>query len=105
MYRIPYDRGHLAFDLPAGMRGTLVESHPAEPFTDVEGAIGDALAQPVDSPPVGHLVKPGDTVCVVFTDITRTSPDWLLVPPILRELEEAGVRDEDITLLCAISGF
>jgi nickel-dependent lactate racemase len=41
-------------------------------------------------------------VCIVFTDITRSSPDNLLVAPILAELEAAGVRDEDITLLCGI---
>jgi len=38
----------------------------------------------------------------VFTDITRASPDHLLVPALLGELEKAGVRDEDITLLCGI---
>jgi nickel-dependent lactate racemase len=38
----------------------------------------------------------------VFTDITRSSPDHLLVPALLRELEKAGIRDEDITLLCGI---
>ncbi len=41
-------------------------------------------------------------MCIVFTDITRASPDHLLVPPLLAELELAGVRDEDITLLCGI---
>jgi nickel-dependent lactate racemase len=48
------------------------------------------------------LAAAGDTVCIAFTDITRASPDHLLVPPVLAELESAGVRDEDITLLCGI---
>ena len=38
----------------------------------------------------------------VFTDITRASPDHLLVRALLNELEIAGVRDEDVTLLCGI---
>jgi nickel-dependent lactate racemase len=38
----------------------------------------------------------------VFTDITRATPDHLLVPALLAELEKAGVRDENITLLCGI---
>ncbi|HID64418.1 MAG TPA: nickel-dependent lactate racemase, partial [Anaerolineae bacterium] len=50
----------------------------------------------------GELAKPGDAVCIVFTDITRASPDYLLVPPLLAELEAAGVHDEDIALLCGI---
>jgi nickel-dependent lactate racemase len=48
------------------------------------------------------LARPGDKVCIVFTDITRASPDYVLVPPVLAELEAAGIHDEDITLLCGI---
>jgi nickel-dependent lactate racemase len=84
------------------MRGTLVTSSPAQPLPDAEQAIAAALAHPVASPPLRELARPGDRVCVVFTDITRASPDHLLVPAILRELETAGVRDRDITLLCGI---
>ena len=32
------------------------------------------------------------TVCIVFTDVTRSSPDQLLVSGLLRELEAAGLR-------------
>jgi lactate racemase len=102
MYRVPYGKTFLEFDLPQGMRGTLAVSRTAEPLTDVEGAIAQALAHPISSPPLREIAHPGTQVCIVFTDITRACPDWLLVPPILRELELAGVRDEDITLLCGI---
>jgi nickel-dependent lactate racemase len=48
------------------------------------------------------MVRKGDTVCIIFTDITRFCPEHLIVPVILRELEKAGVHDRDITLLCGI---
>jgi nickel-dependent lactate racemase len=48
------------------------------------------------------LARPGATACIVFTDITRASPDHLLVPALLAELAAAGVREQDITLLCGI---
>jgi nickel-dependent lactate racemase len=102
MYTVPYSKETLTFELPKGMTGTLVESKRVPPLEDVEKAIGGALTEPVDSPHLRELAKPGDTVCVVFTDITRASPDYLLVPPLLAELDAAGVRDEDITLLCGI---
>ncbi len=101
-YRIPYSKTELEFDLPPGMGATVLESKPAPPLPDVETAIADALAQPIGAPPLRELARPGDRVCIVFTDITRASPDHLLVPALLRELETAGVRDEDITLLCGI---
>ena len=64
--------------------------------------MAEAVASPTNSPPLRDLAGPGDKVCIVFTDITRASPDHLLVLPVLAELEAAGVRDEDITLLCGI---
>ncbi len=102
MFTVPFDRGELAFDLPSGWRGTVVESKSVPPIADVPAAVATALANPTNSPPLREMAGPGDTVCIVFTDVTRASPDRLLVPPILAELEAAGVRDEDVTLLCGI---
>ena len=102
MYRIPFDRGELMFDLPPGWQGTIIESKPVPPVKEVPAAVAKALANPTNSPPLRDLASPGDSVCIAFTDITRSSPDYLLVPPVLAELEAAGVYDEDITLLCGI---
>ena len=102
MYRIPYGRTEIEFDLPPGMRGTVVVSQPVKPLVNVEKAIAEALAHPVASPPLREMARRGDRVCIVFTDITRASPDHLLVPALLRELEATGVGDKDITLLCGI---
>ena len=102
MYTVPFDKGELAFELPPGWRGTLVQSKTVPPIGDVPAQVTRALENPVQSPPLRALAKPGDKVCIVFTDVTRSSPDALLVPPILAELEAAGVCDGDITLLCGI---
>jgi nickel-dependent lactate racemase len=102
LYRIPFGKSYLDFELPAKMRGTYVKSRSMEPLADLEEAIAEALANPINSPPLSNMAKPGHTVCIVFTDITRDSPDHLLVPALLAELQMAGVRDKDITLLCGI---
>lgn len=101
-YHVPYSKSTLEFTLPPGMRGTVVESKKTAPIADVGEAIAAALAHPIGSPPLRDLARPGDRACIVFTDITRASPDQLLVPALLRELEAAGVRDADVTLLCGI---
>lgn len=102
MYTVPYSKESLTFELPKGMTGTLVESKRVPPIEDMEKAVTETLAEPINSPRLRELAKPGNTVCIVFTDITRASPDYLLVPPLLAELEVAGVRHEDVTLLCGI---
>jgi lactate racemase len=101
-YHIPYSRTSLEFSLPPQMRADIAVSQAVPPLTDLASAIQSALDQPVGSLSLRQMAKPGQRACVVFTDITRASPDHLLVPPLLRELEAAGVRDEDITLLCGI---
>jgi len=102
IYQIPYGKSTLEFKLPPGMRASVAVSKSAEPLQDVSAAIQDALNHPVGTPPLREIAKAGDRVCIVFTDITRASPDQQLVPALLRELEMARVRDKDITLLCGI---
>ncbi len=101
-YQAPYSRGTLEFSLPPGLKADVAVSRPVPPVADVGAALVEALARPVGSPPLRELARPGQRACIVFTDITRASPDGLLVPALLKELEAAGVRDEDITLLCGI---
>jgi lactate racemase len=102
MYRVPFGKETIEFTIPSGMRVSQAVSKQAPPLADAEAAVTKALAHPVGSLPLRELAQPGNKVCIVFTDITRSCPDHLLVPPILSELEKAGVRDEDVTLLCGI---
>jgi len=102
LYQIPYSKTSLDFNLLPDMHATVVVSQPAQPLTDVPGSISDALSHPIGTLPLRELAKAGDRVCIVFTDITRASPDHQLVPALLHELETAGVQDKDITLLCGI---
>jgi nickel-dependent lactate racemase len=101
-FRIPYSKSTIDFNLPVSMQATLAVSRPVEPIKDVSDAIQTALAHPISSVPLHELARAGQRVCIVFTDITRASPDHLLVPALLAELEKAGVHDKDITLLCGI---
>jgi len=100
VHRVPYSKSSLEFSLSPGMRVNVAESRIVDPVADPGRAIRDALAQPIGSPLLRELARPGDRVCIVFTDSTRSCPDHLLVPALLAELEEAGVKDENITLLC-----
>jgi lactate racemase len=84
------------------MTARVAISKSAEAIGDAPAAIRKALNDPVGACPLREQAKKGDRVCIVFTDITRSSPDHLLVPELLRELAMAGVPDANITLLCGI---
>jgi lactate racemase len=100
LYRVPYSKSFLEFSLPSMMEADIAVSRQMEYLKDIPKAIQDALTHPIGSLPLRELAKPGERVCIVFTDSTRASPDHLLVPALLDELEKAGIRDVDITLLC-----
>lgn len=61
-----------------------------------------ALDHPIDSAPLKELVKAGNKVCLVISDVTRRwqSPETY-IPLLVEELESAGVRDEDILIISA----
>jgi len=102
MYAVPFGKSEISFELPAGMTGEVAESLPANPIKDLEGAIREAISSPVGSPALRSLARPHDRVCIVFTDITRSAPEHLMVPALLSELASAGVPDDHITLLCGV---
>lgn len=64
--------------------------------------VARALAEPIGAPPLRQVVRPGETVAIVTSDITRPCPTAKILPPVLAELEAGGVRREDITLVFAL---
>jgi nickel-dependent lactate racemase len=74
---------------------------PAPPLPDAEAAIAAALCRPIASPPLAELARGRRNACILVCDITRPVPNRLLLPPILRTLEEQGIARRDIRLLIA----
>ena len=67
-----------------------------------EEEVARALAEPIGSPRLREIVKPGEKIVVITSDITRPCPTWRIMPPLLDELYAAGCRPEDITLVFAL---
>src|SRR5512143_379380 len=87
--------------LPERWQLTVAEPDRTLKPVDLAAATRLALQQPLSSNRLSELASPATRVCIVFTDATRACPDHILVPAILQELDQAGVPDEHITLLCA----
>jgi nickel-dependent lactate racemase len=89
------------FDPPSDWRVDVAAREPVEPLQDPQASVAAALAKPLHAPPLTAMVGPGDQVCIAVTHPIVNSPEHILVPALLRDLERAGVRDQDISLLCA----
>ncbi|CCU78940.1 hypothetical protein HSACCH_01005 [Halanaerobium saccharolyticum subsp. saccharolyticum DSM 6643] len=70
-----------------------------EALKNPEAEVIRALAEPIKSKKLKDLVKDQDEVVILASDISRPSPSYLLLPPIVEELNSAGVKDENIKIV------
>jgi len=78
-----------------------LEMKPLNALPSPEQAISTALLNPIKSNPLLELARGRKTACVVISDFTRPVPNKLILPPLLRTLEESGIDPKDITILIA----
>ena len=65
-------------------------------------AVKNALEHPIGSARLRDIVKPGEKIAIITSDITRPMPTYAVMPFLLDELSSAGVSDKDITLVFAL---
>jgi len=93
---LAYGQGHLAVELPDDRTTVIQPSHTAG-LPDERGAVLAVLDRPIGARPLREWLAPGDRVCILFTDITRATPNERLIPWLLDYLKD--VPRENITLL------
>lgn len=98
---LDYGKTGLEVELPDDRIVGPLAIRPAPPLPDAEAAIALALRRPIASPPLAELARGRRNACILVCDITRPVPNRLLLPPILRTLEEQGIARRDILLLIA----
>lgn len=99
--RLDYGKTGLGVMLPDDADITVVEPRFVAGIADQLEAVRAAIRSPIGSPPLRELVKPGNTVGIIFYDITRPTPDHIMLPALLEELEAAGIAREQVTLFNA----
>ncbi|MEM3617804.1 MAG: nickel-dependent lactate racemase [Candidatus Bathyarchaeia archaeon] len=96
---LPYGKTEICLRVPA--RNLLGSIEPKEKpgVTDAKAEIERALKEPIGSRRLCEIAEPEHRVAVVVDDATRPAPSHVLVPPLLDELNGAGVRDENVTII------
>ncbi len=85
-------------------RNLLAELLP-NPVPGVASEVGEverALEEPIGAPRLREIVRPGEKIAIVTSDITRPMPTAKVIGPLIAELEAGGVRKEDMTLVFAL---
>jgi len=102
-FDFPYGDEVVSLSLPAeqilnDIRGTKVKA-----IADVPGAVRDALRNPIGTPPLSKIVKSGDRVAILVSDITRAYVKFdQFLAVLLDELNTAGVPDKDIFIMITL---
>ncbi len=93
---LAYGQGHLPIELPED-RTVVIQPTHRPGLADEKNAVLAALASPIGTRPLREWIKPGDRVCIAFSDLTRPTPNDRLIPWLLQYLAE--VPREQILLL------
>ena len=96
---LPYGKSEICVRIPT--RNFLGSVEPVEKLgvSDARAEIERALREPIGSKTLSDIVKPEHKVAIVVDDATRPEPSNLMVPPLLDELNMAGVKEENVTVI------
>lgn len=96
-----FGRSGLPLELPDQFTYRLLEARSANPVDDQGQAIERALDNPLGGRDLRSLASSARSAAISVCDITRPAPNRLVLPFVLRRLEEAGIARDRITILIA----
>ncbi len=81
----------------------ILSAQKIESLSDPSVRLEQLLEEPIKSPALAQLIrdKKAKTILIIVNDITRPTPYHILLPPLMKELEQTGIKKEDITFLIA----
>jgi nickel-dependent lactate racemase len=97
LIKLAYGRHGLDVNLPE--KADILTPKFVPGIIDEVEALRDSMKHPIGSRALVDLVQEAETVVVVHTDITRATPNDRILPVLLTELEDSGIKRENITLL------
>lgn len=97
--RLHLDYGQQGLQVEVPDSAQVLEMAPTPGLDRVEERLGEALAAPLGTSPLAELARGRRSACIVISDITRPVPNAVILPPLLRTLEAAGIGREAITIL------
>ncbi len=96
---IPYGKTEVCARIPTRNFLGYIEPKEKPGVADSKAEIERALSQPIGTQRLSEIAKAGAKVAIVVDDATRATPSHMMIPPLLDELNKAGVKDEDVTVI------
>ena len=99
--QLAFGRHGLEIDLPDTHEYSVLKSPPIAHLSDPVASIEAALDRPVAGKSLAKLAEGKHTAAISVCDITRPAPNPIVLPPLLRRLQDAGIPKDGIRILIA----
>jgi len=100
---LKYGKGSVRLPLEGKNIIKVLHSKEKEVLSNPEHKLKRLLKNPIDSLSLRELIlqKKAQNILVIVNDVTRPTPYKIILPPLLDELREAGVKIENIKFIIA----
>jgi nickel-dependent lactate racemase len=99
---LPYGREMVEVKIPGANLIGVYSPRDFTPVADVKNEVVRAINNPIQSKPLRQLAKGAAKVVILADDNTRLTPTDKIIPVLLDEMNAAGVKDEQITVIIAL---
>jgi len=99
--QLAFVRTGLEIDLPDSHEYSFLQCPSIAALADPLASIESVLDRPVAGPSLATLAAGKHTAAISVCDITRPAPNPVVLPPLLRRLQAAGIPKEGIRILIA----
>lgn len=98
--KLAYGKSGLHLSIPDNWHTHVIEPNYPPALSDPERQLRNALEQPVGAPRLRDLVKPTDRIGIIVNDITRATPNPLILHVIIEHLSHIPL--ENIRIFVAL---
>ncbi len=102
-FELAYGKTHLPIEIDPARLLCVLEPRPVPPTGGNGNMVAAALQRPLGTERVGEIIRRNGAcnAVIVVNDMTRPTPYATMLPPLLAEIEGAGITPEAITLIVA----
>jgi lactate racemase len=99
---LPYGGEIVSVDIPVSNLRSVLSPNAADAVESLDDEIRRAMAEPIKAPRLRDAARNARDVLIIADDMTRLTPVDRIIPHVLNELNEAGVEDEQVTVMIAL---
>ncbi len=96
---LPYGKTDVCIRVPARNLLGTIEPIERQGVADAKAEVERAIKEPMGAKQLNEIAKPESKVAIVVDDATRKATSEVMLLPMLEELNAAGVKDENITVI------